>query len=195
MVIAFMMDSLGHDFYEAADIVCEKRAVVCPNLGFIQQLQLYQELGFKLQGNSSAHEKYFALNNRSDLVDARDEFIGSDDDELSDIRRFMRKLPLDAELAGLGAPRCKHCNKLLASGTDVAKHGKPGEEHSHVFLAPMEWMFDFVATEATGELFCPHDGCGKPIGQYDWSPDSKTPRQPQCACGYISKPAAFGLEL
>ena len=32
-VIAYLMERQGYSFYDAADLVCEKRPQVCPNLG------------------------------------------------------------------------------------------------------------------------------------------------------------------
>eukprot|EP01101_Sappina_pedata_P002674 TRINITY_DN12893_c0_g1_i1.p1 TRINITY_DN12893_c0_g1~~TRINITY_DN12893_c0_g1_i1.p1 ORF type:complete len:719 (+),score=233.26 TRINITY_DN12893_c0_g1_i1:192-2159(+) len=43
VTIAYIMYSKNMSFYDAADLVCEKRSVVCPNLGFIEQLKEYEE--------------------------------------------------------------------------------------------------------------------------------------------------------
>ncbi len=75
-VIAYMMSRLGYRFYDAADWVCEKRPVVCPNLGFIKQLQLYESMGFKLSGDSDSHFEYEKLKARSMLIDQRTQFLG-----------------------------------------------------------------------------------------------------------------------
>eukprot|EP01103_Thecamoeba_quadrilineata_P007399 TRINITY_DN17281_c0_g1_i1.p1 TRINITY_DN17281_c0_g1~~TRINITY_DN17281_c0_g1_i1.p1 ORF type:complete len:677 (-),score=163.30 TRINITY_DN17281_c0_g1_i1:300-2330(-) len=42
VVIAFLMFSQRLSFYDASDFVCLKRAIVCPNLGFIEQLKQYE---------------------------------------------------------------------------------------------------------------------------------------------------------
>jgi len=67
IVIAYVM-SLGYSFYDAADLVCAKRPIVCPNLGFIKQLQLYEKMEFKLNGETEHHKQYRKIKMKSYMV-------------------------------------------------------------------------------------------------------------------------------
>ncbi len=71
-----IMSQLGYAFYEAADLVCEKRPIVCPNLGFIKQLQLYEKIKFSLEGNTEHHMQYHKLKKRSLLTDEKVKWQG-----------------------------------------------------------------------------------------------------------------------
>eukprot|EP01114_Cavostelium_apophysatum_P019473 TRINITY_DN6291_c0_g1_i2.p1 TRINITY_DN6291_c0_g1~~TRINITY_DN6291_c0_g1_i2.p1 ORF type:complete len:499 (+),score=164.68 TRINITY_DN6291_c0_g1_i2:111-1607(+) len=64
LVIAYVM-SLGYSFYDAADLVCSKRPIVCPNLGFIKQLQLFEKMNMQLEGDSEHHQQYLKLKENS----------------------------------------------------------------------------------------------------------------------------------
>ena len=67
----------GMSFYEAADFVCDKRPVVCPNLGFINQLQIYEKMKFQLEGTSDSHLLYQRIKLRSFLADERIRYHGN----------------------------------------------------------------------------------------------------------------------
>ncbi len=60
MVCAYLMSTEGLSVYAAVDSVRAKRRVICPNIGFMQQLRLWEEMGCKLddsnpQYRSAAH--------------------------------------------------------------------------------------------------------------------------------------------
>ena len=72
------MSHLNYSFYDAADFLCEKRPIVCPNLGFIKQLQLYEKMKFVLEGNTEAHSHYHRIKKRSLLYDEKIKWQGKD---------------------------------------------------------------------------------------------------------------------
>lgn len=72
------MSNLGYHFYDAADYVCEKRPVICPNLGFIKQLQLYEQMKFQFEGTSEAHVQYQRLRIKSLLMDEKTRWEGKE---------------------------------------------------------------------------------------------------------------------
>ena len=60
MVCAYLMSTEALSVSAAVDSVRAKRRVICPNLGFMQQLRLWEEMGCKLddsnpQYRSAAH--------------------------------------------------------------------------------------------------------------------------------------------
>jgi hypothetical protein len=71
------MSHMGYNFYDAADFLCEKRPIVCPNLGFIKQLQLYEKMKFQLEGNTDSHQHYQRIKKRSLLVDEKVKWQGN----------------------------------------------------------------------------------------------------------------------
>lgn len=68
--------SLGYSFYDAADLVCEKRPIVCPNLGFIKQLQLFEKMNLRVDGNSEHHTLYQKLKLKSMMLHERITWFG-----------------------------------------------------------------------------------------------------------------------
>ena len=42
-------------FSEAQNILLEIRPIICPNEGFVEQLELFGKMGFKLAGDSEFH--------------------------------------------------------------------------------------------------------------------------------------------
>lgn len=57
--MGFLMSQRGYAFHESADYVCDKRPVVCPNMGFIKQLQLYETMKYDLKGEDMMSIFYF----------------------------------------------------------------------------------------------------------------------------------------
>lgn len=45
-------------FEYALNIVKAKRPIVHPNVGFVEQLKLFEEMKWEVKGNSPAHKKY-----------------------------------------------------------------------------------------------------------------------------------------
>lgn len=62
------MKKYNYDHETAGDLVIDKRPIVCPNLGFIKQLQLYEKLKFQLEGDSPFHHKYHFVRLKSCLA-------------------------------------------------------------------------------------------------------------------------------
>mmetsp|Transcript_24220 Transcript_24220/g.33960 ORF Transcript_24220/g.33960 Transcript_24220/m.33960 type:complete len:719 (-) Transcript_24220:67-2223(-) len=172
-VIAYIMSMQNYNFYDAADLVCEKRPVVCPNLGFIKQLQLYESMNFQLQGNSASHEQYQRLKLRSILMDQR---------ILWQEKKSLSWAGEDFETPDSLHVKCKQCHHKLAPTACVINHDGEGhpqkaDKCNSTFILPMKWMGDLQSAE--DELKCP--GCQELVGKRTWS-------QFNCGCGASSKP-------
>jgi hypothetical protein len=60
-----------HTFDSAIDLLNSKRPAACPNLGFITQLKLFEDMKYNINGQSQAHEKYQALKMTSAMNDMK----------------------------------------------------------------------------------------------------------------------------
>lgn len=56
--INFLMATRGISYEEAFTTVKKARPIVCPNPGFREQLRLFAEMKFTLEGDSLAHRHY-----------------------------------------------------------------------------------------------------------------------------------------
>lgn len=56
--MAYLMMKRQMSFQQVVDFVVERRAVVCPNLGFLKQLQLFENMNFNLEGETQFHGQY-----------------------------------------------------------------------------------------------------------------------------------------
>ena len=52
MVCAYLMSTEGLSVSAAVDSVRAKRRVICPNIGFMQQLRLWEEMGCRLDDSN-----------------------------------------------------------------------------------------------------------------------------------------------
>lgn len=71
-----MMSGLNQSFDTATEIVSKARKNVAPNYGFLTQLQLYEKMGYQLEGDTEAHSEYQRIRRTSMLVDLRMKWIG-----------------------------------------------------------------------------------------------------------------------
>lgn len=69
VVMAYLMRRKNMNFSDVATFVAGKRPIVCPNLGFLKQLQLYEQMKYDLEGDTPAHAEYKQLRMKSYLTD------------------------------------------------------------------------------------------------------------------------------
>ncbi|KAL8162974.1 hypothetical protein V2J09_014463 [Rumex salicifolius] len=154
---------------------------VCPNDGFLDQLKMFEEMGFKVDG---ARDSF----NRGEKMDSS-------------------KFGVDPEAAtspvGSRGYRCKKCRRLVAVKENVVEH-VPGEGEtsfgwhrkrgggslfnkaddefgcSSVFIEPLRWMKTVEEGATEGNLCCAQ--CDARLGCFSWSGF-------QCSCGSWITPA------
>jgi hypothetical protein len=177
-------------FFPAADMVSKSRSVICPNLGFINQLQLWEKMGKQLEGNSAPFVRYRSIRMKSllmhDLVTFHEQpaLLGT------------AAHPYAAERAPPPIPTvtsnhlivCNACKFSLQSTAFIFPHTAPSPQHkcSVHFVLPGVWFgpTPLLNRAAKGELFCPKCPPSRRARIGGWSWDTPTP----CQCGFYLKP-------
>ncbi|XP_060517754.1 dual specificity protein phosphatase MPK-4-like [Cylas formicarius] len=175
VVIAYIMKKYELTYTEAFEKVKAKRRIVFPNKGFVSQLKLYKEMGYKID-KMDIRYKIFRLNIAADRV------------------RKVKILPqpfMDLIQPDPGLPqsqpepnvyRCKKCRRILASESNLILHKDKNEIcRQTFFIEPIAWM---NATHITqGKLHCPK--CEHKVGSFSWIMGC------QCPCGIQMAPAFY----
>ncbi|KAH9317866.1 hypothetical protein KI387_019635, partial [Taxus chinensis] len=168
VVTAYLMKTEQLSQEDALESLRQQSESVCPNDGFLEQLKMFEEMGFKVDHASAIYKK-FHLKTLGDAY-GRGEKIDSSKFETDPglPTRFPTvpvEMPTSQECNGqekLGIIyRCKMCRRVVASQENVVTH-LPGEgetrfkwknrsrgslfndghEHecSSVFVEPLQWM-------------------------------------------------------
>ncbi|XP_051143162.1 uncharacterized protein LOC127259683 [Andrographis paniculata] len=184
------------DALESLRQCCES---VCPNDGFLEQLKMFEQMGYKVDHASPIYKR-FRLKVLGDSYNRGDKLDGSrfapdpglpaekssSDSEASSVERDGPHYP---------AYSCKKCHRIVASLENVVDH-VPGEgdtwpkrnrynqsndnECSSVFVEPIQWMTTVEEGGVEGKLVCPK--CAGRVGYFNWSGI-------QCSCGSWITPA------
>lgn len=180
VVIAYIMQKYTLSYSEAFEKVKAKRSIVFPNQGFVAQLKLYKEMGFKIDKN---HIKYklYRLGMAADKV-KRAKILPQD---------FFDLIKPDPALIRIqpepNVYRCKKCRRILASESNLITHqdiqaGAKGLCMKTYFLEPISWMNN-ITQSTQGKLHCPK--CGVKLGSFSWIMGC------QCPCGCQVAPAFY----
>ncbi|PRQ56562.1 putative phosphoric monoester hydrolase [Rosa chinensis] len=172
---------------------------VCPNDGFLNQLKMYEDMGFKVDHASPIYksfrlkilgESYY----RGDKIDSSK--FGADPGLPSEVTSQVESSPIGGK-NGTSAFRCKKCRRLVAVQDNVVDH-IPGQgetsfewrkqkssnynnsECSSIFVEPLKWMTAVEEGAMEGKLSCAH--CEARLGYFNWSGI-------QCSCGSWITPA------
>lgn len=171
---------------------------VCPNDGFLDQLKMFEDMGFKVDHTSPIYKR-FRLTllgesyNRGEKIDSsKFGAVVSSEGEVSSNVGYNNHRHVY---------RCKKCRKIVASQNNVVEH-IPGEgeesfgwhkrkgrdlfnkseeaECSSIFVEPLRWMTAVEEGALQGKLSCVH--CEARLGYFNWSGI-------QCNCGSWITPA------
>ncbi|KAL4203356.1 hypothetical protein AMTRI_Chr01g127510 [Amborella trichopoda] len=189
------------DALESLRQCCES---VCPNDGFLDQLKMFEEMGFKVDPASSIY-KHFHLKRLGDAYIKGEKIdsikFGADPGALV----LQDKTSSQEQETTQDKPklsyRCKKCRRVVALEDNVLAH-MPGEgetcfgwqkrksgnpfgrhdEHecSSIFVEPLKWMTNVEEGAIEGKLLCVH--CEARLGYFNWSGI-------QCSCGSWVTPA------
>ncbi|KAJ7976589.1 putative Dual specificity protein phosphatase [Quillaja saponaria] len=203
IVIAYLMRTEHLPQEDALESLRKSCEFVCPNDGFLEQLQMFEEMGFKVDHNSSLYKR-FRLKvlgetyNRGEKID-------------SSKYRADPGMPTEVFCEGEATPevgkkctpayRCKKCRRVVALQEHVVDH-IPGEgetsfewhkrgsgnplnkseefDCSSVFIEPLRWMTAVEEGALEGKLSCAQ--CEARLGYFNWSGI-------QCSCGSWITPA------
>lgn len=203
IITAYLMrtEHLSHeDALESLRKSCES---VCPNDGFLDQLKMFEKMGFKVDRASPLYKR-FRLTvlgecyNRGERIDSSK--FGVDPGLPVEVSSEV-EAPSNAGSISRTAYRCKKCRRVVALQDNVVDH-IPGEgetsfewnkrksgnpfhkseesECSSIFVEPLQWMTAVEEGALEGKLSCAH--CEARLGYFNWSGI-------QCSCGSWITPA------
>ncbi|KAK3139266.1 hypothetical protein QOZ80_5AG0380460 [Eleusine coracana subsp. coracana] len=184
IIVAYLMRTEQKSLEEALESLREISESACPNDGFLEQLKLFEEMGFKVDTSCSLYKRF-----RLKLLD--DPGLSPHSGSCHDTcKKDERKT----------AYRCKKCRRIIAVQDNVISH-IPGEGEScfnwnrrksggpsnnkeqncsSLFIEPLKWMTPVEEGALEGKLSCIH--CGARLGYFNWSGI-------QCNCGSWVTPA------
>ncbi|KAK0705752.1 protein-tyrosine phosphatase-like protein, partial [Apiosordaria backusii] len=173
--------------------VRETRPIAEPNEGFMEQLEMWVEMGCPAESDDAVEKevKYqrwlykrevemaAAVGRAPDWIRFEDEEAEKKDDAKQEENVTNFEL------------RCKKCRRVLATEPFVVPHQGRGNKEKgdcpHYFVEALSWMRDTLELgELEGRLSCPHPKCGSSVGRYSW-------RGFKCSCGDWVAPA-FSLQ-
>jgi len=163
-------------YEEALSLVRSSRSIVQPNCGFVNQLKMWEEMNYSLEGNSKAHRIYY-LQVASRLFRQNGIIPELVPDDLTNYKQSE-----DVYL-------CKTCLGLLFHDDHIIPHlkgvGKNGRnwccssiDCDTFYLLPLEWMGSL--NKESGRLNCPQ--CSSSLGDWKWT-------ESNCSCTSLVSPS------
>ncbi|OAY40201.1 dual specificity protein phosphatase 12 isoform X2 [Manihot esculenta] len=203
IITAYLMRTEQLSQEDALESLKESCEFVCPNDGFLDQLKMFEEMGFKVDHASPIYKR-FRLKvlgdsyNRGEKIDSSK--FGADPGVLTGVSSEISPSS-NRENKRTTAYRCKKCRRVVALQENVVDH-IPGEgetsfawnkrrsgnpfnksdepECSSIFVEPLRWMSAVEEGALEGKLLCAH--CEARLGYFNWSGI-------QCSCGSWITPA------
>ncbi|KAA0057215.1 dual specificity protein phosphatase 12-like [Cucumis melo var. makuwa] len=203
IITAYLMRNEQLSLEDALDSLRKSNEFVSPNDGFMEQLKLFEEMGFKVDYASPIYKR-FRLKvlgesyNRGEKINISK--LGADPGLSREVASEVQSSQ-QVEFSHLRAYRCKKCRRLVALLENVVDH-IPGEgetsfdwykrksgnpfnkseesECSSIFVEPLRWMTGVEEGALEGKLSCAH--CEARLGYFNWSGI-------QCSCGSWITPA------
>lgn len=187
----------------ALALIKQTRPLAEPNPGFMEQLDLWWQMGCPADGDIETQPIYqrwlyqraaresIAVGQAPSQLWFEDEAAASPQTKPSDSSSSSSAPTPDRKL------RCKKCRRILATAPFIVPH-KPREgvdasaaasssSCQHFFIEPLSWMrAELEKGELSGRLSCPNPKCGAGVGRYDW-------KGFPCSCGSREDPA-FSLQ-
>ncbi|KAG9454873.1 hypothetical protein H6P81_007777 [Aristolochia fimbriata] len=186
------------DALESLRLRCES---VCPNDGFLEQLKMFEDMGFRIDHASPIYKRFRLKQmgesyNRGDKIDVSKFGI----DPGTTTENFPSETAANSTRS-TKLYRCKRCRRIVALQDHVISH-TPGEgeacfewkkwrsgnpfncsdegECSSIFIEPLKWMTEVEEGALEGKLSCAN--CDARLGNFNWSGI-------QCSCGSWITPA------
>ncbi|GAB2287510.1 hypothetical protein Dimus_021885 [Dionaea muscipula] len=204
IVTAYLMKSERLSQEDALESLRESCEFVSPNDGFIEQLKMFEDMGFKIDHVSTIYKRFRMkilgdAYNRGEKVDSSQ--LGEDPALAERGLSSLVEASPDGDKNPTPAFRCKKCRRVVALKENVVDHipgegetsfrwnkrrsgnpfHKPDEfECSSVFVEPLRWMTAVNEGAVEGKLSCAK--CDARLGYFNWSGI-------QCSCGSWITPA------
>ncbi|GAA0157990.1 hypothetical protein LIER_15128 [Lithospermum erythrorhizon] len=197
IVTAYLMRSENLTREDALESLRKSCPSVGPNDGFLEQLKMYEDMGFMVDHASPIYKR-FRLKvlgdsyNRGETID--NSKFGADPG-LPVVKVSNSDGTNETARAPTPAYRCKSCRRVVALQDNVLEHvpgegetsfewhkrrsgnpfRKPGDNDcSSIFVEPLRWMTTVEDGALEGKLLCAH--CEARLGYFNWSGI-------QCSCG------------
>ncbi|KAL4873167.1 hypothetical protein BDV12DRAFT_160505 [Aspergillus spectabilis] len=175
----------------ALALLRESRPLCEPNSGFMEQLNVYHQMG--CPEDVASHPLYSRWLYRREVEDS---VACGRAPEIENILFEDEQPQQRTDPAGQTTEiKCRRCRRKLAIAPFVIPHGAHQDskaaiasECAHIFLNPLTWMrpslFPNTPEDAplSGRLACPNGTCGSNIGKFAW-------QGMQCSCGDWVVPA------
>ncbi|XP_057467729.1 uncharacterized protein LOC130757100 [Actinidia eriantha] len=204
IITAYLMRTEQLSQEDALESLRQSCEFVCPNDGFLEQLKMFEEMGFKVDHSSPIYKR-FRLKvlgdsyNRGERIDSSK--FGADPGLSTEEVTSEVGATGNSVIVSTRAYRCKKCRRVVALQENVVDH-IPGEgetsfewhkrksgnpfnkydetECSSIFVEPLRWMTTVEEGALEGKLTCAH--CEGRLGYFNWSGI-------QCSCGSWITPA------
>ncbi|XP_057983136.1 uncharacterized protein LOC131168013 [Malania oleifera] len=204
VITAYLMRTEQLSLEDALNSLRQSCEFVCPNDGFLEQLQMFEDMGFKVDRGSPIYRRFHLKllgdsYHRGERID-RSKF-GADPGLQTEIGSSVVEASSNGGINTTTAYRCKKCRRVVALQENVVDH-IPGEgetsfewhkwksgnpfnrssesECSSIFVLPLRWMTAVEEGAMEGKLSCSH--CEARLGYFNWS-------GVQCSCGSWITPA------
>ncbi|CAL0332852.1 unnamed protein product [Lupinus luteus] len=201
VITAYLMRTEHLSLEDALESLRQSCEFVCPNDGFLEQLKLFEEMGFKVDYSTPIYRRF-----RLKILGDHFSVSGIDSSKLGADPGMPVQISSDVEEATKVENkrrltyRCKKCRRVVALQENVVYH-TPGEgetsfeykrrsgnpfdnsnesECSSVFIEPLRWMKAVEEGELEGKLLCAQ--CDARLGYFNWTGI-------QCSCGSWITPA------
>ncbi|KAL6905675.1 hypothetical protein ACP4OV_003276 [Aristida adscensionis] len=160
IVVAYLMRTEQKPLQEALDSLKEISESVCPNDGFLDQLKLFEEMGFKVDTSSPAYKRFRLklLGQSYKFGEKIGSYLFEDDPGLPP--QSGSSLDPSGKQQNKTAYRCRKCRRIIAVQDNVVSHvpgegescfnwnkRKSGRPHdykeqdcSSLFVEPLKWM-------------------------------------------------------
>jgi len=179
VIIAYLLQrEICSSVDEAEKMIADKGGIYscspCINSGFLDQLELWSEMGNKINVENSNYKKYQMKKIQESLM-------------LEDGKENLAAIVMTSpEVSDKSCYKCKKCRRNLVrissilshlEDTKVKKFVKKNRDQrkpvlqtcSSIFVEPLAWMNEVVQGRNNGCLYCPNPKCGAKVGHFDWS--------------------------
>lgn len=159
---------------KALEWVRQGRASAAPNEGFIDQLQLWWEMGCPADHDKAVehHPVYQKWLYEIMLEESRDCNMAPDTKYIrfeDEVGQGQEATATEADKEDGKEVRCKKCRRVLATPKFVLSHGPESSNCAHIFIDTLSWMRPVLEDGALeGRLTCPNAKCGATVGRYAW---------------------------